>query len=129
MYENTGNTISTCVITACMEMQVPQLICKHTCVVGLICTCVIRAGQSAKNYRERATEIKHLKNELAELTRQLAVARTSLAYNQKHQDSIKEYRRAALDALEQRNVTRDKLKTLQQELDRWQAKYVCACTF
>ena len=70
-----------------------------------------------------------MKNELAELTRQLVVARTSLAYNQKHQDSIKDYRRAALDALEQRNVTRDKLKTLQQELDRWQAKYVCACTF
>ena len=70
-----------------------------------------------------------MKNELAELTRQLAVARTSLTYNQKHQDSIKEYRRAALDALEQRNVTRDKLKALQQELDRWQAKYVRACTF
>ena len=100
MYENAGTTIS---------------------------TCVIRAGQSAQNYRERATEIKRLKNELTELTRQLAAAKKSLTFQQKHQDSIKEYRRAALDALEQRNVARDKLKAMQRERDRWQAKYVYAC--
>ena len=95
-----------------MEIQVPQ--------------CVIRAGQSAKHYRERAneikdlknkhsnsTEIKDLQNELTELARQLAVAQNRLTYNQKHQNSIKEHRRAALDALEQHNVARDKLKAIQ----------------
>ena len=98
-----------------------------------------RAEQSAKNYREQATEIKDLKSnhateikdlnkKLIELTRQLAVAKNSLAYNQKHQDSIKEHRTAARDALVQRNVARDKLKEMQSERDRCQAKYVSAYT-
>ena len=58
-----------------MEIQVPQ--------------CVIRAGQSAKHYRERAneikdlknkhaTEIKDLQNELTELAHQLAVVQNRL---------------------------------------------------
>ena len=104
-----------------------------------ISTFTFRAEQSAKNYREQATEIKDLKNnhateikdlnkKLIELARQLTVAKNSLAYNQKHQDSIKEHRTAARDALVQRNVAQDKLKEMQSERDRWQAKYVSACT-
>ena len=77
---------------------------------------------------KHSTEIKDLQNELTELARQLAVAQNRLTYNQKHQNSIKEHRRAALDALEQRNVARDKLKAMQRERDRWQAKYVYVCT-
>ena len=75
-----------------------------------------------------ATEIKDLNKKLIELTRQLAVAKTRLTYKQKHQDSIKEHRTAARDALVQRNVAQDKLKEMQSERDRWQAKYVSACT-
>ena len=104
-----------------------------------ISTFTFRAEQSAKHYREQATEIKDLKNthateikdlnkKLIELARQLTVAKNSLAYNQKHQDSIKEHRTAARDALVQRNVAQDKLKEMQSERDRWQAKYVSACT-
>ena len=72
--------------------------------------------QGGTKCKKLHTEIKDLKNKLTELTRQLAAAKNSMVYQQKHQGSIKEYRRQALDALEQRNVTRDKLKAVQQEL-------------
>ena len=65
-----------------------------------------------------------LQSKLTDLTRQLVVANKSLAYNQQHQDSLQEYRKAANDALEQRNVALVKLKAVEQERDRWEAKYV-----
>ena len=65
-----------------------------------------------------------LQSKLTDLTRQLVVANKSLAYNQQHQDSLQEYRKAANDALEQRNVALVKLKAVEQERDRWEVKYV-----
>ena len=63
-----------------------------------------------------------LKSQLTDLARQLVSAKKSLTYNQQHQDSLQEYRKAANDALEQRNVALDKLKVVQQERDRWELK-------
>ena len=65
-----------------------------------------------------------LQTKLTDLTRQLTAANKSLTYNQQHQDSLQEYRKVANDALEQRNVALDKLKAVEQERDRWEAKYV-----
>ena len=92
-----------------------------------ISTFVIRgAGESATNYRQLAKEMVDLKSKLqgklTDLKRQLAAAQNSLTYNHQHQDSVQEHRKATNDVLEQRNVARDKLKVMQQERDRWEAK-------
>ena len=96
-----------------------------------ISTFVIRAGESAKNYRQQAkemvdtksklaTEIKDLKSKLTESTRQLAVEKNKY---QLHRTSVKTHRTTANAALEQRNVALDKLKAVEQERDRWEDKY------
>ena len=64
------------------------------------------------------------KSKLTGLTRELASVKKRLTYNQQHQDSVQEHRKAANDALEQRNVALVKLKAVEQERDRWEAKYV-----
>ena len=52
------------------------------------------------------------KSKLTGLTRELASVKKRLTYNQQHQDSVQEHRKAANDALEQRNVARNQFNAI-----------------
>ena len=64
------------------------------------------------------------------LSTALLAAHKQLSNKQLHRVSVKMHRTTANDALEQRNVALVKLKAVEQERDRWEAKYVSVhCTW
>ena len=83
-----------------------------------------RSKATSKRYREQTEVNVKISKQVKSLSAALSAAQKKLNNKQVHQTSVKAHRTTANAALEQRNVALDKLKAMQQERDRWEAKYV-----
>ena len=79
---------------------------------------------TSKRYREQAALNVQQAKQLKSMSTELSAAKKKLSNKKSHVSSVKMHRSMANEAMEQRNVARDKLKEMQQELNRWQSKYV-----
>ena len=81
-----------------------------------------RIEATSKRYREQAVVNVQQTKKLKALSTELLAVKKQLSNKNLHLTSVQMHRNMANEALEQRNVARDKLKALQQELDRWKTK-------
>ena len=77
---------------------------------------------ASKRYREQAEVNVQQTKKLKSLSSELLAAKKQLSNTKIHRTSVKMHRSMANEALEQRNLARDRSKTMQQELDRWKTK-------
>ena len=83
-----------------------------------------RSKAHSKRYREQAEVNVQISKKVKSLSAALSATQKKLSNEQVHRTSVKTHRTTANSALEQRNVALDKLKAVEQERDRWEAKYV-----
>ena len=81
-----------------------------------------RIEATSKRYREQAVVNVQQTKKLKVMSTELLAVKKQLSNKNLHLTSVQMHRNMANEALEQRNVARDKLKALQQELDRWKTK-------